>query len=113
MRDQGVTYDELEWRSGVLKSTFKAWRTDNRPGIESMQAALGALGWRLVPCPPLASLPPETQAALEEISLDFLSDDEALAAAVLAATPPAGSRAKDGQPAPRLNYRAPYWKDAA
>ena len=36
MQRQGVTYDELEWRSGVLRSTFKAWRTHNRPGLESV-----------------------------------------------------------------------------
>lgn len=51
MRRQGVTYDELEWRSGVLRSTFKAWRTHNKPGLESIEAALGALGWSVLPVP--------------------------------------------------------------
>lgn len=47
MRRQAVTYDELEWRSGVLRSTFKAWRTNNKPGLDTVEAALGALGWDL------------------------------------------------------------------
>ena len=51
MQRQNVTYDELEWRSGVLRSTFKAWRTHNRPGLESIEAALGALGWSVLPVP--------------------------------------------------------------
>jgi len=118
MRRHGKTYDQLEYEAGVLRSTFKAWRgggalRPNVPSLASIEAALGAFGWRLVPCPPLDSLPPETQAALEEISLDFLTDDEALAAAVLVATTKAGARAKAGKPAPRLEYRRPYWKDAA
>jgi hypothetical protein len=49
MQRQGVTYDELEHRSGVLRSTFKAWRTNNKPGLDTLEAALGALGWALLP----------------------------------------------------------------
>ncbi|WP_324743076.1 hypothetical protein U8326_06465 [Tsuneonella sp. CC-YZS046] len=118
MRRHGKTYDQLEFEAGVLRSTFKAWRgggalRPNVPSLASVEAALGSFGWRLVPCPPLDSLPSETQAALEEISLDFLTDDEALAAAVLVATTKADARAKNGKPAPRLEYRHPYWLDAA
>lgn len=47
MKRQGVTYDELHERSGVLKSTFKAWRTNNQPGLDTIEAALAALGFRL------------------------------------------------------------------
>lgn len=117
MRRHGKTYDQLEFESGVLRSTFKAWRGGgvlrcNVPSLASIEAALGCFGWRLVPVPPLSSLPPETLAAIEEVSLDFLTDDEALAAAVLAATTKAGARTKDGQPAPRLEYRKPYWEGA-
>jgi hypothetical protein len=118
MRRHGKSYDQLEFESGILRSTAKAWRGGgklrcNVPSLASIEAALGVFGWRLVPTPPLSSLPPETLAAIEEVSLDFLSDDEAMAAAVLAATTEPGMRAKDGQPAPRLEYRKPYWKGAA
>lgn len=67
MRRQGVTYDELEWRSGVLRSTFKAWRTNNRPGLDTIEAALGSLGWAVRPVPKPETLPPELRADLEAI----------------------------------------------
>jgi hypothetical protein len=57
MARQGVTYDSLEWSSGVLCSTIKAWRTDNNPGLLSIEAALGALGWALIPVPQHDLLP--------------------------------------------------------
>jgi len=117
MQRHGKTYDQLEFESGVLRSTFKAWRgggklRPNVPSLASIEAALGVFGWRLVPCPPLNSLKPETREALEEISLEFISDDEALAAAIAAATTKPVACAV-GKPAPRLSYRAPYWKEAA
>jgi hypothetical protein len=85
MKRQNVQYDELEHRSGVLTSTFKAWRTDNAPGLASIEAALGALGWALVPTPSLDTLPADVRAALDDISEHFRSDDEMLASAVRAA----------------------------
>jgi hypothetical protein len=84
MKSQRVTYGELEWRSGVLISTFKAWRTDNSPGLLSIEAALGALGWALVPVPELRTLPPHVRERLAEIGQLFETDQQALAAAVLA-----------------------------
>ena len=68
MRRQGVTYDELEWRSGVLRSTFKAWRKNNRPGLETVEAALGALGWHVLPVPRPETLPPQLRADLEAVA---------------------------------------------
>jgi hypothetical protein len=68
MREQMVTYDELEHRSGVLKSTFKAWRTNNRPGFETLEACLGALGWGLLPVPRIENLPPEIRSGLEALA---------------------------------------------
>jgi hypothetical protein len=117
MRRHGKSYDQFEFESGVLRSTAKAWRGGgklrcNVPSLASIEAALGVFGWRLVPVPPFSSLPPETLEAIEKVSLDFLSDDEALAAAVLAATTKPGIRAKDGQPATRIVYREPYWQNA-
>lgn len=67
MKRQGVTYDELEWTSGVLRSTFKAWRTNNRPGLDTIEAALGALGWSALPVPKAETLPPALRAELADL----------------------------------------------
>ncbi len=68
---QRFTYDELEFRSGVLKSTFKAWRTNNRPGLETVEAALGALGWAFLPVPTLSQLPPNIRQGLESLAAEW------------------------------------------
>jgi hypothetical protein len=67
MARQRVTYDELEWTSGVLRSTFKAWRTHNRPGLESIEAALGALGWVVTVSPAEHTIPAELRADLQAL----------------------------------------------
>jgi hypothetical protein len=68
MREHGVTYDELEWKSGVLRSTFKAWRNANRPGLDTIEAALGVFGYSVLPVPPADVLPPELRADLEAVA---------------------------------------------
>jgi transcriptional regulator with XRE-family HTH domain len=68
MRQHAVTYDELEFKSGVLKSTIKAWRTDNRPGLDTIQAALGVFGYSVLAVPPPEVLPPELRADLEALA---------------------------------------------
>lgn len=69
MKRQGVTYDELEYRSGVLRSTFKAWRTHNCPSIQTVDAALGALGWvGLLPVPKPDTLPPALREELADVA---------------------------------------------
>jgi hypothetical protein len=69
MRRQAVTYDELEWRSGVLRSTFKAWRKNSAPGIHTVDAALGALGWSLLPVPTNPdAFPADLRADLESVA---------------------------------------------
>lgn len=78
MAKQGVTYAELEWRAGVLVSTFKAWRTDNSPGLTSIEAALGALGWSLVPVPRMDRIPPEIAAGLDALNAKWASDEPLL-----------------------------------
>lgn len=83
MRRQGVTYDELEHRSGVLRSTFKAWRTNNRPGLDTIEAALGSLGWSVLPVPNLAELPEDVRAGLTELASKW-SDENALLTGLLA-----------------------------
>ena len=68
MKRQRVTYDELEWRAGVLRSTFKAWRTNNRPGLDTIEAALGALGWHVLAVPKPETLPRELRTDLEALA---------------------------------------------
>jgi hypothetical protein len=98
MRRQAVTYDELEWRSGVLRSTFKAWRTNNRPGLDTVEAALGALGWELLPTPKPEKLDPELRADLESIAekhgLDVIPHRELVAACIGYRHPDSSVRAR-------------------
>lgn len=112
MRDTGTTYDSIEWTSGVQRSTLKEWRTSKTPSLQSIEAVLGALGWRLVAIPPLENLPADTLDALEAIGQNFRSDDETVGA-VLAAINFQGKRCTADAPAPRLKYREPYWEKAA
>jgi hypothetical protein len=84
MRRQGVTYAELEHRSNVLISTFKAWRGQSAPGLMSIEAALGALGWTLVPVPRLDNLPPAILDQLQELGQHFRTDDETFGAVLRA-----------------------------
>jgi hypothetical protein len=85
MQKQGVTYDELEWCSGVLRCTIKSWRHEKKPGLETIQAVLGALGFELVPVPALDSLPAHVRDIIEDVGEHFRSDSEALGAAIAAA----------------------------
>lgn len=94
-RDQNVTLEELAWRSGLSVGTIKeyrgappkgvsegairSYRKEKVPGLQSIEALLGALGWSLCPVPPMESLPQKTRDAIDAISLDFRSDNEALA----------------------------------
>jgi len=97
----------MEWVSGVLTSTLKSWRTHSQPGLATIEACLGALGWRLVPVPPLEALPPEQRDRLETLGLDFLSDDEALAVALACATSDPTPKWTENTPAPLAECRRP------
>jgi hypothetical protein len=68
LKRQNVTLLELEFRSGVLVGTAKAWRKNNRPGLETMEACLGALGWSLLPVPKASALPEGLRADLEAVA---------------------------------------------
>jgi hypothetical protein len=85
MQRQNISYEELEHLSGVLHCTTKAWRGENSPGLLSISAALGALGWNLVPVPVLDVLPDQVRDALDEIGQHFRSDEETYGAALQAA----------------------------
>jgi hypothetical protein len=78
MQRQGVTYDELEHRSGVLRSTFKAWRTNNKPGLDTLEAALGALGWALLPVPAMEHLPDDVRQGLGALAAQWENENELL-----------------------------------
>jgi transcriptional regulator with XRE-family HTH domain len=78
MQRQGVTYDELEHRSGVLRSTFKAWRTNNKPGLDTLEAALGALGWSLLPIPAMEHLPDSVREGLKALAAQWENENELL-----------------------------------
>lgn len=78
MKRQGVTYWELEQRSGVLAATFKAWRSHSRPGLDSAEAALGSLGWAVIAVPRMQELPPKIQAGLEALSAEWQSENPLL-----------------------------------
>lgn len=68
MAEKGVTYDQLVARSGVSKSRAKAWRTDNSPGVNAIQATLNVVGLQALPVPSrLDILPPALAADLEAI----------------------------------------------
>jgi hypothetical protein len=107
MREHGVSYDELSWRSGLLKSTLKSWRVEKFPSLRSIEAALGALGWGLAPYPKLETLPADASEMAEELGQHFFADDHALAAAVAAAISQPAARGSASNPAPRLQYRQP------
>lgn len=68
MSRQNCTYDALEFYSGVLRSTFKAWRTSNTPGLETIEAAAGVLGWSILPVPRTEALPPDLRADLAAVA---------------------------------------------
>lgn len=111
MRKHGYTYLLTEIESGVLVSTIKGWRSANTPSLQSIAAVLGVFGWRLVPCPPIDDLPADVREQLEAVGQLFVSDDETLAAAIVAATTQPGKRGTAEQHAPKLEYRgSQYWQ---
>ncbi|WP_234713358.1 hypothetical protein [Rhodopseudomonas palustris] len=63
-----ITYDEVEDGSGVRRASVKAWRRKNRPGLESLEAVLGFLGWDFVAVPRAKALPDEVRAELQPIA---------------------------------------------
>lgn len=69
-----VTYDETEEGSGVRRASIKAWRKKNRPGLESIEAVLGWLGWDFTPTPAIKVLPPHIAADLAAFAAKLQTD---------------------------------------
>ncbi|AYJ84944.1 hypothetical protein D3Y57_02480 (plasmid) [Sphingomonas paeninsulae] len=108
MMATATTYDVLESRSGVLRQTLKSYRVEKFPSLRSAEALLGSFGWNLTPTPPLSSLSPETLTAIEAISLDFRTDDQVIAAAMLYATTYPKPYSGEGR-APLIEHGHGYW----
>ena len=109
MGEHSVTYDELEYRSGVLRSTLKSYRNEKTPSLQSIEALLGSFGWTLVPVPPLESLPTAAREQLEEVGLHFRSDEETIGAVVDVLARQWRQNQNENGPVPRLARGAPYW----
>lgn len=62
------TYDQTEEGSGVRRASIKAWRRKNKPGLESLEAVLGFLGWDFVAVPRAKALPEEVRAELQPVA---------------------------------------------
>ena len=65
MKRQNVSYDDVEDRTGVKRVCLKAWRYKNRPNLDTIEAALSAVGFEFVPVPMARALPHEVVEALQ------------------------------------------------
>ncbi|HVJ78111.1 MAG TPA: hypothetical protein VM620_09770 [Hyphomicrobium sp.] len=68
MSEQRISYREMEACSGVLTCTLKATRNENTPGLNTMDAVLGVLGFTLIPVPLPNRLPPALREDLEALA---------------------------------------------
>lgn len=68
MARQGINYDTMEIRSGVIRATLKAWRYKNVPTLQNIEACLNVLGFDFIPIPRAEILPPEVVAELKPIA---------------------------------------------
>jgi len=78
MQRQGITYDEMEYASGVLRSTTKAWRTNNTPGLATIEACLGVLGWALVPVPRIDHVPENVREGVRALASEWRDENAVL-----------------------------------
>jgi hypothetical protein len=77
------TYDEVEEGSGIRRASVKAWRRKNRPGLESLEAVLGFLGWDFVAVPTIQNFPPAMAGKIASLSAELnASIPETIAALV-------------------------------
>jgi hypothetical protein len=78
MAYQRVTYQEMEFRAGVLVSTVKSWRKEKIPSYPAIEAALGALGWALVPVCCNRRVPAWVLRELDDIAARWNQEDPLL-----------------------------------
>lgn len=78
MGTQRVTYQEMEFRANVLTSTLKSWRKEKMPGLATIEATLGALGWALVPVPCNERVPQWVKDELDDINSLWWRDEPLL-----------------------------------
>jgi transcriptional regulator with XRE-family HTH domain len=106
MKRQNKTYDAVEEGSGVRRAALKAWRHKNRPSLESIEAALGFLGYDFVPIPRSKVLPAEVVAELQPIAERLALDMPATVQALLAITTGIHSRFASGPVMPEAEEAA-------
>lgn len=68
MRRLNITYDDVEYGSGVRRAALKAWRNKNKPSHESLTAVLSFLGFDYLPIPRAKALPLALMAELQPIA---------------------------------------------
>jgi hypothetical protein len=78
MARQRVTYQEMEFRSGVLVSTQKSWRNEKTPSFRAIEATLGALGWAFVPVCANRRVPAWVLRELDDIAARWNQEDPLL-----------------------------------
>jgi hypothetical protein len=57
MARQGINYDEMESRSGILRAIQKAWRYKNVPTLQNIEATMNVLGFDFILIPVPKSCP--------------------------------------------------------
>lgn len=78
-RRQRVTYDEIDFRSGVLRGTIKHWRKGVNCRFGTIEAVLGALGWDIAVRPSAETIPAGLRQDLEGLLERFGREVPALA----------------------------------
>lgn len=71
MQRHGISYQEMEHASGLLYSTLKSWRNNKKPGLDTLEGALGAVGWSLVPVPRMERLPAHIREGLDRLAEEW------------------------------------------
>ncbi|MGN6515902.1 MAG: hypothetical protein ACTHLR_08680 [Rhizomicrobium sp.] len=75
MKRRRRTYEDMDFESGVLRSTIKNWRYNvPLPQFPSISAALGALGWDFEALPFACTLPARLRKDLDAL-IDKYADD--------------------------------------
>lgn len=71
MRRLNYTYGDIEYKSGVIKPTIKAWRYKNRPSLDNIEAVLNVLGYDYLPIPRAEIIPPDIERHLKPLAVEL------------------------------------------